>query len=288
MDIFDPNSIVKPYKDEANSNVPTKIASELEKAYPNLSAQERQKIIDELSPIFGDDDTNWLSLLSNLTSLLNKLQLSIDSQTLSALTKNLKLNNKLTSSALQNNRMEQNAETSQKLEEPKADDTKFSSIVDNQDADNSLAEDYPETYGSINDVGDYVKVNRKQKSMTLVHNSGSRLVIDQNGNITAYSTGSLKLVVDSSMAIAVTGGLDISATDGIYIHGKEIEVESDSSFKLKSTEIEAEGTNGITLKGMSFEVKDAMTVKFPDSMMSEFGGMVKIAQMCTAAGFANG
>lgn len=288
MSVFDPNAIVQPYKDEANSSVPSKIVSKLKESYPDITPEQETKLIQDLSPLFDDLDLNWLSLLSSLTSLLNKLELNIGNRALSNLKANNALNNKLMDSSLKSNRMEQDAETSQKLEEPKAEDTKFSEVVDNQDADNSLAEDYPETYGFVSEAGDYIKINKKQKSIYLVHNSGTRIAVDQNGNTTVYSSGSIKMVADSSMAIAVNGGLDISATDGVYIHGKEINIVSDSDLKIEASDMKVEAQSSVEVKTMDFKVPDAMQVQFPDSLMTEFGGAGKFKMMCSAAGFANG
>lgn len=285
--IFDPEEIVKPYKLEANSTLPSKIVSELQKAY-TLDGDQATAVEQELTPIFDDNDKAWLSLLSNLTNMLSDYENKLGAQTTQALKADTALNQNLKESQLQDARMEQEAETSQKKAEPKADDTEFSSVVDNQDADNSLVEDYPNTYGFTTEVGDFIKINNKQKSVYLVHNSGTRLAIDQSGNVTLYAAGSMKIKADSSMAINVNGGLDIAATDGVFIHGAEVKVKSDGDFKLESQKISAEGSNGIEMKGMKLEVKDAMQVKFPDSMMTEFGGMGKFQMMVSAAGFANG
>lgn len=285
--IFDPEQYIKPYKDEANATIPSTIIAELNKAY-TLTPEQEEAALKELSPVFDDNDLSWLNLFSNLSKLLSNYTDKLNKQTLNALKSETALQTNLKDNQMQSARMEQEAETSQKKPEPKADDTEFSSVVDNPDADNSLVEDYPNTTGFVTEVGDYVKINNKQKSIFLVHNSGTRLAIDQSGNVTIYSSGSMKIKADASLAIAVNGGLDISATDGVFIHGSELKLKSDGDFKLESQKIDAEGSNGIELKGMKMEVKDAMQVKFPDAMMAEFGGMGKFQMMVSAAGFANG
>jgi len=61
-----------------------------------------------------------------------------------------------------------------------------------------MTQDYPESYGWIDKIGNWFKANKHpdKKTVEFVHNSGSKFKIDKDGNVFAHITGNLKLIVD--------------------------------------------------------------------------------------------
>lgn len=240
---YNPKEALKPYKQNANDKFPTQIAEGMK-----LESASASKLIELLSPIFDDDD-----LVSLAKDLLDKIEERTKKIAQDQTQGQIDNANQSEAQKLASNRIEANAQTSQQFPEPKVSDTLYTSPIDLPPSDSAFGEDYPNSYGSINDIGDFFKVNKTAGSVFLQHHSGTKLKVDNQGNVTIYAN-STKIVTKSDLAISVGGGLDISAKKGIYLHSNEITMSADSKVVLDTLQIEA-------LQTLQFDLAQASIVK---------------------------
>lgn len=111
-----------------------------------------------------------------------------------------------------------NARTSLSYKEPIFSEPKFTSPVNIQDANYSVMEDYPDSYGYIDEAKNWVKVNKKSGHVELVHNSGTSIKIDRFGNVTEHIVGKFKRIIEGDMSEEVKGSYDLLVKKSYYIH----------------------------------------------------------------------
>lgn len=117
-----------------------------------------------------------------------------------------------------------NAKKTLKRAEPIFADTKFTSPVNIQDADYTLSEDYPNSYGMIDEKKNWIKVNKVTGHVEVVHNSGTLIKIDGDGNVTMHIVGSFKRIVEGDFSDEIRGNYDLSVKGSRYKHiGKDEE-----------------------------------------------------------------
>jgi len=104
------------------------------------------------------------------------------------------------------------------LVEPTSPDTMFTSPIDLQKASYSIAEDYPDTYGFVDTVKNWYKINKKKKYAEYIHASGSMLKMDKDGNTTIEVKGKLKFIQRGEMTHFIGDNLDISIDGNFYHH----------------------------------------------------------------------
>lgn len=102
------------------------------------------------------------------------------------------------------------------LPEPIMSETKFSSPVDIQDADYTTKEDYPQSYGFIDSIKNWIKVNKEKKHSELVLASGTMIKSDKDGNVTMYIKGNLKQVIEGDYSLEVKGNTDVVVKGSKY------------------------------------------------------------------------
>lgn len=102
--------------------------------------------------------------------------------------------------------------------EPKFSGPKFTSPVDIQDASYSTDEDYPNSYGEIDEAKNWYKINKSKLHVELVHASGTSIKIDRDGNVTEHIVGSLKRVIEGDLSEEVKGNCDRLVKGGNYLH----------------------------------------------------------------------
>lgn len=86
--------------------------------------------------------------------------------------------------------------------------SKFTTPPEFPNAANALAEDYPNSYGEIDTSHNWFKVNKTTKAVEYVHNSGSSIKIDKEGNVSIHITGSLKFIIDGDSLVNIAGSSD--------------------------------------------------------------------------------
>lgn len=150
--------------------------------------------------------------------------------------------------AVQNNgkRLVQDAPQPFSLPEPAAPLTNKATAPVFQQASDSFKDDYPSTYGKIDEAGNWFRVNKSSGLVEFVHSSGTSIKINKAGDVSVNIRGSLQWLVNgdsvtnvmgnmdlgvlgslvqqvlSGMDIKVNGLLDISATDGVTSKGGTI------------------------------------------------------------------
>ena len=77
-------------------------------------------------------------------------------------------------------------------------------------------EDYPNSYGFVDSVKNWFRINKVKKSAEFVHSSGSKFKIDSNGNATLHITGNFKIVVDKDITQSCINRAE--AESGVYYH----------------------------------------------------------------------
>lgn len=113
------------------------------------------------------------------------------------------------------------------------------SPVNIEDAHYTLKQNYPNSYGSINPIGDWYRVDIKSGKIELVHHSGTHLKIDDDGNVTIRAVGSVKWVIDGDFTLNVRGNTDIitlgNRTD-LVGGNKDTLVGGNNSLKVAGTD----------------------------------------------------
>lgn len=89
------------------------------------------------------------------------------------------------------------------------------------DANYTVIEDYPNSYGFIDSVKNWFKVNKTKRTAELVMASGTNIKCDGEGNVTWHVKGSLKVVVDGDYTEVVLNNKDILVS-GNYHEGISI------------------------------------------------------------------
>ncbi len=164
-----------------------------------------------------------------------------------------------------------NAEAALTFPEPKFSEPKFTSPVDIQDVNYSLKEDYPHSYGHIDEMGNWWKVNKKKGIIDFVHKSGTFIQIDNDGNVTEHVAGSKKEVIQGDLSIEVYGNRDT------LIHGNEYtHIDKDTELLVDgNTKVTLNGTEDKTVaKAGTWTYSAALTQKVSADYKIDVGGSV--------------
>lgn len=264
MSKYKAQDALKPYKDELITTCPPTIGDHINTAYS--PTPEKKKELEDLvtTTLEGELDT----LLGPIQNILDKFEKLVNAKAKKGLQDQKQ---KQDSRKNGDKRGEQDAEVSQKIPEPEASDTKFSEPPTMPDADNSLSSDYPNSSGSIFENVGWLKMNKAQSYVEIVHKSGTMIKINQAGEVVIHAVGSVKQVIDGDLTMQVSGGLDISSGKGIYMHAPEIEIEADQKTTITSMEV---------------ELKDTMQVKADQAMLQVM--TVKATAPISAPGYGMG
>lgn len=276
MPIFDPDSITKPYKDEINNNVPLTINEELKKSY-NYSSEQEQALLRVLNPILGSSD--FSSVLGVCSKMLDRLENTLAIKTTFSVLEKEDKENELKEKQVAESRVEQESQVARVYQEPKVAMKKYANVVDMPNNDNSLADSYPNTSGSVDNSGNTVKINTETRQALIAHSSGTRIQVDQNGNVSIVCKGTLKIIANNDMSINVNGGLDIGASGGLYLSGDNVTIESRGNLELSA--------NNTKIDSSKVDIEGASEINANDSMLNVgLGG--KFQGPVSATGFSNG
>lgn len=259
--MFDIDEILKPYKDECNLTLPPEIAGLL----GDLSVEEIEKVIEILSPVFDENELNKLKdALQNALDNLEKKQEAFANEQLKAQNK---FKQGYQAQAVAQGTVTQDAEVSQTFPEPSV-ETDVSSPTDLADADNSLAEDYPNSIGMTLEDGSFWKYNRATGFAQFVHKTGTCVKIDGQGNVTIHTKGSAKIKAEKDLAIQAKN-LDIKA-DKLALTAQEIKLKADSKVEIDTQQIDASKplmvkldsalVTGDTFKGMKLVAAPQLSI----------------------------
>ncbi len=125
-----------------------------------------------------------------------------------------------------------NAKSGISFPEPVFSEPKFTSPVNIQDASYSIDEDYPNSYGAIDEAKNWYKINKSKQHVELVHSSGTSYKIDKDGNVTEEIKGNHKRIVHGDYSEEIKGNYDQIIKKSSYMHvGGEREEVFDKSVK---------------------------------------------------------
>lgn len=74
----------------------------------------------------------------------------------------------------------------------------------------STNQDYPESSGSIDSIGNWTKVNKITKQTDWVHNSGSMMSFFANGDVVVHIRGNKKEIIEGDYVLEVGGNLELA------------------------------------------------------------------------------
>lgn len=162
-----------------------------------------------------------------------------------------------------------NAEVALSFPEPVFSEAKYTSPVDIQDVNYTLKEDYPHSYGSIDEVGNWWKVNKKKGIIEFVHKSGTFIQIDDAGNLTQHITGNKKEVIRGDYSLEVYGNRDTLIHKKDYTH-----VDEDVTVLINGNfEETIDGTETRTVAGdVSWSFSANLTASIGGNTAWESGG----------------
>ena len=182
-------------------------------------------------------DTNALTLPTVIRNASKKVEYKMDAVTKSATNKvNSKVRTGITATASAKTMAKTKAKIKAhevfaskktlKIPEPVFSEPKATAPINIQDADYTIKEDYPHTYGFIDSVKNWLKINKKKNHAEIVHNSGTHIKIDEKGNVTMHIVGSFKQIIEKDYSLEVKGNFDhiVGKDEYHHIGGKLDEV----------------------------------------------------------------
>jgi len=189
-----------------------------------LNTLSRGVLSDDLAgdfPVFDSDDLNLSNSVinENSTETDNYLYIKADgiaNQSIAVTTDDLNNSSMAVSTVVNQNVEVYKAKKSLNIPEPVFAGAKVTPPVDLDPADYSSIEDYPDTYGFIDEAKNFIKINKKMGKAEFVHQSNVQIKMDKNGNVTLYVPGSLKHIVDGDYSLLVKGNMDL------IVNGKKV------------------------------------------------------------------
>lgn len=122
-----------------------------------------------------------------------------------------------------------------------------SSLLSVSEIQDIFNEDYPNSYGFKDSIGNWLKINKTQQYIELMHCSGSFIKIQKDGTITLNSTKD----------IVLTAANDINATAGGKVN---IKSSSSTSIDAGSTASVKSGSKTTIQSGGNFEVNSSGSI----------------------------
>lgn len=110
-------------------------------------------------------------------------------------------------------------------------------------------EDYPNSFGWTDKLGDLYRVNKKQGYVYFYHHSGTYYKIDKQGNITVYSKKKITVTAEDDITVYGKKNLDVTADGKTTLTTPSAEVYCDNIYiqgRTKETEITISGNVSIT------------------------------------------
>jgi hypothetical protein len=105
-----------------------------------------------------------------------------------------------------------------------------SPTTDDVNKDNPLLqEDYPHTYGQVDQAGNLIKVNTKKGTSEYVHQSGATLHIAKDGSMTFSSPKNVTISSEGDLNITSKGKMQVHATGDMNVKGSRIDLNDGSA-----------------------------------------------------------
>lgn len=103
------------------------------------------------------------------------------------------------------------------------------SMADTETLPDELLEGYPDSYGWIDSGGNLVFVNTKTKEMKLVHVSGSKFFIKQDGAIDIVSAAKINVSSQTDIEILAANSVRIHGGPSIDVRASRIDLNKSTS-----------------------------------------------------------
>ena len=118
-------------------------------------------------------------------------------------------------------------------EDPVFPEPVFTAPIAIQNARYTLDEDYPNSYGFIDKIGNWFKVNMVKMHIEFVHNKGSNFKIDKDSNSVLHLKGSHKQMIakDYSQQIAMNRDILVDLDSFEHISGEVIQLINKKSYQ---------------------------------------------------------
>lgn len=108
------------------------------------------------------------------------------------------------------------------IAEPAFSESYFSNPVE-QTYSIDMEEDYPNSYGWIDSIFNFFKINKIKKTFQARHSSDTKMKVDEDGNTSVHIKGNLKFIVDGDVSWDIKGETDIIHHKNLYTHIKKDE-----------------------------------------------------------------
>ena len=165
----------------------------------------------------------------------------------------------------------QEAQQSVSYTEQVMSESKFTDQFTMSNTDYSTSINYPDRYGKVDNSKNWFAVDKKEKSLEAVHNSGTLGHVDRDGNVSIHITGSLRFIVDKDISFEVRGNKDeiIKGSEYTHISGQKV-VAVDGS--LESSVVGA--ITDKTMASRTFDTGAAFDNKVGGGFNTEAAGVV--------------
>lgn len=97
-----------------------------------------------------------------------------------------------------------------------------------------MNEDYPDTYGAVDEQGTGWRINKKQQFIEVTHSSGSKLILNKDGDITMTSARDITLQAGRHINIKAPNNINIEASSALTLKGESSTYETTSGTTIKS------------------------------------------------------
>ena len=134
---------------------------------------------------------------------------SLASSVNSIVTKSVKAAEQLKTAIISESHEVYNAKSSITIPDMPPSSQMFTSTTSLDAVNYTINEDYPETFGWIDYVKNWIKINKKKRKAELVMSSGTHIKTDADGNVTIYTKGNLRQIVDGDYLLDVKGNSDL-------------------------------------------------------------------------------
>lgn len=105
-----------------------------------------------------------------------------------------------------------------------------------------MNQDYPDTYGAVDEQGTGWRINKKQQFIEVTHSSGSKVILNKEGDILMTAARDITLQAGRHINIKAPNNINIEATSALALKGDSSTYESKSGTTIKSA-------GALTIKG---------------------------------------
>lgn len=192
----------------------------------NASSLSQSDIIAGRLILWSDEDKNsvqeWIDYATQvdldsiaMASIIALASDSTNTEILNVLGTKAKMEIDEVNDALRGSYIVQDAKKPLIQAEPKS--TNGVGVTNQPDANYSLADNNSESYGFIDSVKNWFKVDKTTRRVESVLANGTMIRVDRDGNVTVYTKGNVKQIIEGNYVVDVSGNYEL------YVGGNKIE-----------------------------------------------------------------